>query len=64
MESKKIYESSKAELNKIKKELSTDNVTIDFTKLDYITKGKIISALQNTIAERYPKVEENTLGVN
>ena len=64
MESKKIYESSKAELNKIKKELSTDNVTIDFTKLDSITKGKIISALQNTIAERYPKVEENTLGVN
>ena len=63
MESKKIYESSKDELNKIKKQLGTDSINIDITKLDSVTKEALITAIKNAIAERYPRVEQMTLGV-
>ena len=63
MESLQIYESSKNELTKIKKDLSQDLVTIDFSKFDEQTKEVVLSALSSSVSQRIAAVNRVLLGV-
>ena len=63
MESLQIYESSKNELTKIKKDLSQDLVTIDFSKFDEPTKEVVLSALSSSVSQRIAAVNRVLLGV-
>ena len=56
MESLQIYETSKKELTKIKKDLSQDLVTIDFSKFDEQTKEVVLSALSSSVSQRIAAV--------
>ena len=62
MESLQIYESSKNELTKIKKDLSQDLVTIDFSKFDEQTKEVVLSALSSSVSKRIAAVNRVLLG--
>ena len=62
MESLQIYESSKNELTKIKKDLSQDLVTIDFSKFDEQTKEVVLSALSSSVSQRIAAVNRVLLG--
>ena len=63
MESLQIYETSKKELTKIKKDLSQDLVTIDFSKFDEQTKEVVLSALSSSVSKRISAVNRVLLGV-
>ncbi|MBR6289198.1 MAG: hypothetical protein IKR19_07685 [Acholeplasmatales bacterium] len=63
MESKDTYQRSYEELLKIKKELASDHISIDTTKLDTNTKQEIITALQNVIVKRRGEIDSVRLGV-
>ena len=63
MESLQIYEASKNELTKIKKDLSQDLVTIDFSKFDEQTKEVVLSALSSSVNQRIAAVNRVLLGV-
>ena len=63
MESLQIYEDSKNELTKIKKDLSQDLVTIDFSKFDEQTKEVVLSALSSSVSQRIAAVNRVLLGV-
>lgn len=63
MESLQIYETSKKELTKIKKDLSQDLVTIDFSKFDEQTKEVVLSALSSSVSQRIAAVNRVLLGV-
>lgn len=63
MESLQIYEASKNELTKIKKDLSQDLVTIDFSKFDEQTKEVVLSALSSSVSQRIAAVNKVLLGV-
>lgn len=63
MESLQIYETSKKELTKIKKDLSQDLVTIDFSKFDEQTKEVVLSALSSSVSQRIAAVDRVLLGV-
>ena len=63
MESKKIYEVSGEELAKIRKSLATTSTTINWDKLDGVTKNKINNAIGNIVIERQKEIEKITLGV-
>ena len=62
MESLQIYEASKNELTKIKKDLSQDLVTIDFSKFDEQTKEVVLSALSSSVSKRIAAVNRVLLG--
>lgn len=62
MESLQIYEASKNELTKIKKDLSQDLVTIDFSKFDEQTKEVVLSALSSSVSQRIAAVNRVLLG--
>ena len=62
MESLQIYETSKKELTKIKKDLSQDLVTIDFSKFDEQTKEVVLSALSSSVSQRIAAVNRVLLG--
>lgn len=62
MESLQIYETSKKELIKIKKDLSQDLVTIDFSKFDEQTKEVVLSALSSSVSQRISAVNRVLLG--
>lgn len=62
MESLQIYETSKKELTKIKKDLSQDLVTIDFSKFDEQTKEVVLSALTSSVSQRIAAVNRVLLG--
>lgn len=62
MESLQIYETSKKELIKIKKDLSQDLVTIDFSKFDEQTKEVVLSALSSSVSHRISAVNRVLLG--
>lgn len=62
MESLQIYETSKKELTKIKKDLSQDLVTIDFSKFDEQTKEVVLSALSSSVSKRIAAVNRVLLG--
>ena len=62
MESLQIYETSKKELTKIKKDLSQDLVTIDFSKFDEQTKEVVLSALGSSVSQRISAVNRVLLG--
>ena len=63
MESLEIYEASKNEVTKIKKDLSQDLVTIDFSKFDEQTKEVVLSALSSSVSQRIAAVNRVLLGV-
>ena len=63
MESLQIYEASKNELTKIKKDLSQDLVTIDFSKFDEQTKEVVLSALSSSVSQRIAAVNRVLFGV-
>ena len=63
MASLQIYEASKNELTKIKKDLSQDLVTIDFSKFDEQTKEVVLSALSSSVSQRIAAVNRVLLGV-
>ena len=63
MESKKIYEVSGKELAKIRKSLATTSTTINWDKLDGVTKNKLNDAIGNIVIERQKEIEKITLGV-
>lgn len=63
MESLQIYEASKNELTKIKKDLSQDLVTIDFSKFDEQTKEVVLSVLSSSVSQRIAAVDRVLLGV-
>ena len=63
MESKKIYEVSREELAKIRKSLATTSTTINWDKLDGVTKNKLNGAIGNIVIERQREIEKITLGV-
>ena len=52
MESIKVYNSSLAEINNIETRMSYDLLTINFFKLDGISKEDIIITLSNVLARR------------
>ena len=62
MESLQIYETSKKELTNIKKDLSQDLVTIDFSKFDEQTKEVVLSALSSSVSQRIVAVNRVLLG--
>lgn len=62
MESLQIYETSKKELTKIKKDLSQDLVTIDFSKFDEQTKEVVLSELSSSVSQRIAAVNRVLLG--
>ena len=62
MESLQIYETSKKELTKIKKDLSQDLVTIDFSKFDEQTKEVVLSTLSSSVSQRIAAVNRVLLG--
>ena len=62
MESLQIYETSKKELTKIKKDLRQDLVTIDFSKFDEQTKEVVLSALSSSVSQRIAAVNRVLLG--
>ena len=63
MESKKIYEVSGEELAKIRKSLATTSTTINWDKLDGVTKNRLNDAIGNIVIERQREIEKITLGV-
>ena len=63
MESKKIYEVSGEELTKIRKSLATTSTTINWDKLDGVTKNRLNGAIGNIVIERQREIEKITLGV-
>ena len=63
MESKKIYEVSGEELVKIRKSLGTTSTTINWDKLDGVTKNRLNGAIGNIVIERQREIEKITLGV-
>lgn len=47
-----LYEKSYEELNRIKKQLTQERVTIDFSKLDNISSGRLRQTLIETTSDR------------
>lgn len=64
MESIKIFEDSHKELNRIIKETSTDEIRIDLSKLDSVTKGLLLNSIRDTAIERKREIEKVILGVH
>lgn len=56
MQSVEQYENSYKELTKISKSISSDQIIINFNKLDGETSEIIRSALNKAIADRKPEV--------
>lgn len=63
MDSIRIYEESKEELLRVRNSLSSNTVSINLEKLDDYTKGKLITAIQNTISDRLQAIDNTYLGV-
>lgn len=57
MEGDKIYEISREELYKIIKQ-STDEIKIDLSKLDTVTKGEMLAAIKNVANKRIKDIEK------
>lgn len=56
MEGKRIYEESYKELRNIRNGMSGESVTINFSKLDSATSGKIREALTLVVNDRIREV--------
>lgn len=63
MEGNKIFEKSREELYRISKSTSTDEIKIDLSKLDTVTKGKMIEAVRNVTNSRIKDIEKVILGI-
>ena len=63
MEHVSIFEKSYEEIQKLKKELSFDTVTIDFSKFDSRTRGVLKEALYNALDQRDKRVLSILSGV-
>lgn len=63
MEGKRIYEESYKELRNIRNGISGESVTINFSKLDSATSGKIREALTLSVNDRIREVANVITGV-
>lgn len=63
MESEKIYEESRKELLKLKRNIGTDQIVINMKLLDGETKNRINTELSKIISERSKEIERVILGV-
>lgn len=63
MEGKRIYEESYKELRNIRNGISGESVTINFSKLDSATSGKIREALTLAVNDRIREVANVITGV-
>lgn len=63
MEHVSIFEKSYEEIQKLKKELLFDTVTIDFSKFDSRTRGVLKEALYNALDQRDKRVLSILSGV-
>ena len=63
MEGKRIYEESYKELRNIRNGISGESVTINFSKLDSATSGKIRDALTLAVNDRIREVANVITGV-
>lgn len=63
MEGKRIYEESYKELRNIRNGMSGESVTINFSKLDSATSGKIREALTLVVNDRIREVASVISGV-
>ena len=63
MEGKRIYEESYKELRSIRNGISGESVTINFSKLDSATSGKIREALTLAVNDRIREVANVITGV-
>lgn len=61
MESEKIYEESYSELKRIRKEMSSSKVTINFDKLDEQTKADLNAAISASLSRRIRATEQVVL---
>ena len=62
MESLKIYEESYNELVKITKSTSSDQFTIDTTKLDTESKSQLLSAINEVLSRRKKQLDKFIFG--
>ena len=63
MESKRIYEDSYDELQRLKKTITSDTFVINSSKLDGNTKNQMIQAISKVISERSKDIQKVILGV-
>ena len=64
MEGVNINESASKELDRILKSLGSDVITIDFTKMDIVTAGKIRDAIKTAAYARKSGLNSIITGVN
>lgn len=63
MEGEKIYEKSYESIQKLKIDLETDNVSIDFTKFDSATTGMLKQAIRDVLRARGKEITQVITGV-
>ena len=63
MEAISIYEESRKELIRLKKEIHQDRIVINFDKMDGDTKESMINAIANVLAKRSAAVDRVIMGV-
>ena len=56
MEGEKIYENSLKEINRLKKGITTNSVTINFNNLDTTTAGELKDAIYSVLNSRQKAV--------
>lgn len=64
MEGNNVLQKSYEYLVKLQKANATDNITIDYTKLDNKTRNIITKALDDSIRNRKRELQSLLLGVN
>ena len=65
MESLERYQSSREELLKIDKQSgAADSMFIDLSKLDSVTKERLLLAINSTVSQRIKDIDRVILGIN
>lgn len=63
MDSLEKFTTSREELVRIDKETSANMFTIDVSKLDSITKERLLLAIRTTISERIKDIDKVVIGI-
>jgi polyphosphate kinase 2 (PPK2 family) len=62
MEANSIYEESRKELIRLKKEIHQDRIVINFDRMDGDTKESMINAITNVLDKRSAAVDRVIMG--